>query len=81
MTNDVGEVNISNEVEFVFEEILEGKYYYVSDVYKIITMQMEKKRNQCFFGTGLGSMFINEKGDIYTCQLFEENIRLLGAKL
>ena len=34
---------------------------------------MERKRSQSFCGAGVDSIFINEKGDIYPCQLFDEN--------
>ncbi|WP_243342411.1 SPASM domain-containing protein [Anaerococcus sp. AGMB09787] len=60
-------------VDFIFKKIENEEYFFVSDVYIIITMIMERKKSYYFCGAGINSIFINESGDIYPCQLFDEN--------
>lgn len=63
---------IEKKVDFVFEKISNQEFLYVSDVYTILSMIIERKKSTLFCGAGINSIFINEKGDIYPCQLFDE---------
>lgn len=64
---------LEDSVNLVFDKIEQQQYFFVSYVYTIITMIMDRKKSNYFCGAGLNSIFINEKGDIYPCQLFDEN--------
>lgn len=63
-------MDINNELDYTFEKINKQQFFVINNLYDIISVFLRKKGSNYFCGAGLGSLFIDELGDIYPCQLF-----------
>lgn len=72
-------LTINEEIDFFISKVVNKQFIPINKVNDIMIPIISKKPTIAFCGAGLASLFIEENGDIYPCQLFvNDKIHYMG---